>query len=94
MEDYETREIISDNIKFYRKKKGWSQERLAHEIGMHRTYIGGVEQMKLNPSIDSLGRIADGLGVTLMMLLVHPNERHLIEQLSSFFLYSMTKLED
>ena len=94
MKYYDQKEIISANIKFYRKKKGWSQERLAHEIGMHRTYIGAVEQLKTNPSIDSLSRIAEGLGVTPLMLMVHPNERQSLEQLASIFQYSITKLED
>lgn len=40
----ETLRIIGDNIRKYRNVKGWSQEDLALECDLHRTYIGGVER--------------------------------------------------
>jgi transcriptional regulator with XRE-family HTH domain len=48
--------------------KDWSQERLADEAGMHRTYMWGIEQGVRNPSLRHLTRIAEALDVTLASL--------------------------
>ena len=52
-------------IRSLRQKKGWSQERLAEEAGIHRTYLGGIEIAKRNPSLRNLIRIARALNVTV-----------------------------
>lgn len=36
-------EIISKNIKKYRKLKGWTQEKLANEINYSLSFISGIE---------------------------------------------------
>ena len=56
---------LGKRIRQLRNKKGWSQELLAAEAGMHRTYLWGVEQGVRNPSIRHLVQIADVLGVTV-----------------------------
>ena len=35
---------VGRNIRHFREAKGWSQEQLAFEAGLHRTYISGVER--------------------------------------------------
>ena len=35
---------IGANLRRAREAKGWSQEELAYECGVHRTYVGGVER--------------------------------------------------
>lgn len=40
-----------------------SQERLADEAGLHRTYIGHVERGEVNLTVYSLVRIAGALGI-------------------------------
>jgi transcriptional regulator with XRE-family HTH domain len=35
---------VGHRIRELRQKKGWSQEKLAEEAGLHRTYIGQVER--------------------------------------------------
>ncbi|MET0183649.1 MAG: helix-turn-helix transcriptional regulator [Caulobacterales bacterium] len=52
-----------------RLAKGWSQEELADEAGLHRTYVSGVERGVRNPTIEVLERFADALGVTASELL-------------------------
>ena len=51
-----------------RKDRAWSQERLAEQAGMHRTYMWGIEQGTRNPSLRHLARLADALGVPLQSL--------------------------
>ena len=55
-------------IRELRHEKGWSQEWLAEEAGIHRTYLGGIETARRNPSLRNLIRIARALGVSMANL--------------------------
>lgn len=57
--------IIGDNIRKYRNERGWSQEDLAFECSLHRTYIGAVERGEKNITILNLIRIKNKLGIHL-----------------------------
>jgi transcriptional regulator with XRE-family HTH domain len=46
-----------------------SQEELAHQARLHRTYISLLERGHRNPSVDTLGSIAAALGLTASQLL-------------------------
>jgi transcriptional regulator with XRE-family HTH domain len=50
-------------IRKYRESAGLSQEALAAESGLHRTYISLVERGHRNISVDALSQIAEALGV-------------------------------
>lgn len=50
-------------IRKYRETAGLSQEALAEEAGLHRTYISLVERGRRNISVDALSQIAEALGV-------------------------------
>lgn len=50
-------------IRRYREDAGLSQETLAAESGLHRTYISLVERGHRNISVDALAQIAEALGV-------------------------------
>ncbi len=50
-------------IRKYRESAGLSQEGLAEESGLHRTYISLVERGRRNISVDALSQIAEALGV-------------------------------
>jgi transcriptional regulator with XRE-family HTH domain len=56
---------LAVRIRALRNTKGWSQERLAEEAGMHRTYLGGIETARRNPSLRNLIRLARALGVSI-----------------------------
>jgi len=59
----ELRAIFAANIKRLRKERGMSQEDLAFESGLHRTYISGIERGIRNVGLDNIGVIAEALGV-------------------------------
>ncbi|WP_347341432.1 helix-turn-helix domain-containing protein [Bradyrhizobium pachyrhizi] len=52
-----------------RAARGLSQEELAYESGMNRTYLSAVERAERNVSVDNIARIAKGLGVEPWKLL-------------------------
>jgi transcriptional regulator with XRE-family HTH domain len=47
-----------------RVSAGWSQERLADEAGLHRTYVGAVERGERNLSLDAIWQLATALDVS------------------------------
>ena len=60
---------VGRNLKVYRAERGLSQERLAETLGVHRTYLGGLERGERNLTLRSLERIADQLEVDPISLL-------------------------
>lgn len=63
------RRQVGRNVKRIRKERGWSQEQLAFESGLHRTYIGGIERGARNPTILTLARLAKTLEVPVDQLI-------------------------
>lgn len=63
------RKQVGLNVQRIRRTRGWSQEELAFESGLHRTYISGIERGARNPTITVLKELADALGVTPGLLL-------------------------
>lgn len=61
---------ISNNIFKLRKEKDWSQEKLAREADIPFTTLTKIENgTTKNPSIETLIKIADALGVTVDALI-------------------------
>jgi transcriptional regulator with XRE-family HTH domain len=56
-------------MRLLRAKRGLSQEALAFECDINRTYLSGVERSERNVSIDNIARIAKGLKVEPWRLL-------------------------
>jgi transcriptional regulator with XRE-family HTH domain len=57
------------NMQRLRRQKGWSQEELAFEAELHRTYVSGVERGVRNPTVVIVARIAKALRVAPAVLL-------------------------
>jgi len=51
--------LLGQNIRRERKARGLSQESLALEAGMKRSYISDLERGTRNPTVRALGRIAE-----------------------------------
>ena len=63
------RQRVAVNLKRLRKACGWSQETLADEAGLDRTYISGIERKVKNPTITVVERVAQALQCKLGQLL-------------------------
>lgn len=59
------RALLALNIIRLRGQRGWSQEALAFEAGLHRTFIAHVERQVRNISLDNIEKIAVALGVPI-----------------------------
>jgi transcriptional regulator with XRE-family HTH domain len=55
-------------VRHFRAQREFSQEELGDEADLDRTYVSGVERGERNPSLESLLRISDGLGIRLSEL--------------------------
>ncbi len=58
------REIFARNLRVMRHAKGLSQEKLAHQAGIDRTYVSSLERCIYSPTIDMLATLADILEVS------------------------------
>ena len=65
----DVRQRLAANMKRLRKERGWSQEVLADEAGLDRTYISGIERKVKNPTITVVDRVAVALACRLGDLL-------------------------
>lgn len=66
--------ILADNLRSYRKRAGLTQEQLAEKSGLHRTYIGGIEQQRINVSLKNIERIATALDIDPALLMIQAEQ--------------------
>jgi transcriptional regulator with XRE-family HTH domain len=66
------REDFARNLRKLRHAKGLSQEALAYEAGVDRTYISALERGVYSATIDMVAKIAVVLGVEPAILLQRP----------------------
>ena len=64
------RQILAHNLRALRAERGWSQEDLALEAELHRTFVAHVERCVRNISIDNVEKLANALGVPVYRLLM------------------------
>ncbi len=65
----ESRQALADRVRALRAERGLSQEALAHEAGIDRTYASQIERGVGNPSLKVLCAIATALNIELDVLL-------------------------
>ena len=62
-------QLLGANVRHYRKLKGMTQEQLALDAEMERSYVSDLERGTRNPSVVALGRLADALDIAPCKLL-------------------------
>lgn len=65
----ELQKTFGSNLRAYRVERKLSQEKFAEVIGVHRTYMGGVERGERNLTLKSAERIAARIDVDPLELL-------------------------
>ena len=55
--------VFATNLRHFRKEQGLTQEELAEKSGLHRTYIGGIEQERINLSLKNIETVAKALEI-------------------------------
>jgi transcriptional regulator with XRE-family HTH domain len=61
--DYDPLTLFGKRLSALRKIRGWSQEKLALESGLARSYIGGIERGQRNIALFNICVLASTLGV-------------------------------
>ena len=69
------RKQVGINLRRLRRDKEWSQEDLAFESGLHRTYVSGIERGVRNPTLLILEKLAKTLGVAPAELVAQSRKR-------------------
>ncbi len=68
------RALVAWNLRRLRVVRGLSQERLAFDAGVDRSYVGCLERGVENPTVDVLERLSRTLNVKLIDLFEEPPE--------------------
>lgn len=67
----ELQRAVGRSLRAHRQSLGLSQEALALMLGVHRTYVGGIERGEYNLTLNNLEGIARRLGLDALSLLAH-----------------------
>lgn len=60
---------LAKNVRLLRVAHGWSQETLALNAGLDRTFVGAVERAERNITLATAEKLAKALGMTVADLL-------------------------
>ena len=71
---YDPLKLFGQRLVKLRKERGLSQERLALESGLARSYIGGIERGQRNIALVNICVLAETLGVAPSAMLDFPSE--------------------
>jgi transcriptional regulator with XRE-family HTH domain len=76
------REILAGNIKAYRRKYGFSQDKLSELAGISSQYLATVETCRKFPTPEVLDRIAEALDIeTYELFAFAPTPQNELEKL-------------
>ena len=79
-DEHDLRAVLAYNMRVFRVGKGWSQEELARQCGLDRTYISAVERKRWNVALSNIEKIAIALQIAPYQLLLPPQQ--LLRQMS------------
>ena len=66
--------LVAWNLRRLRVKRALSQEALAVDAGVDRSYVGRIERGVENPTVETLDRLAAALDVAVAELLLAPKQ--------------------
>jgi len=69
----ELQRVLGRNLRRYRESRGLSQEDFADTLGLHRTYVGGLERGERNLTLKSVERLSESISVNPLELLREPS---------------------
>jgi transcriptional regulator with XRE-family HTH domain len=64
--------LFGEHLRSLRKERHLTQEDLSQKCQMYAPYVGEIERGEKNPTLITLKKIADGLGISLIELLAIP----------------------
>ena len=56
---------VNENIRYLRKKKGWTQEMFSKKIGIKRSLVGAYEEGRSDPRLKNLLKMCDIFKISL-----------------------------
>ena len=74
MDPRDLRQAFAANLRRLRHAKGISQEDLAYEADVNRTYLSKLEKGVSYPGLEIIAKLADALGVEPAELLMRPEK--------------------
>lgn len=57
--------FLANRVKLLRRSRRWTQEKLAERASMQRSYLADLERGYRNPSVRTLLKLANALGVRI-----------------------------
>lgn len=63
------RVVFAENLRRARERAGLTQEKLAWAAGLHQTEVGRIEAGRRNPGLETIIKLAHGLGIPAAELL-------------------------
>lgn len=67
--DYDPKKLFGQHLARLRKTLGWSQEKLALESGLARSYVSGIERGVRNVALQNICQLAKTLGLEPKVML-------------------------
>ena len=64
--------LVAWNLRRIRVERGVSQEQLAVDAGVDRTYVGRIERGMENPTVGNLDKLAEALDIHISTLFMKP----------------------
>ena len=78
--ELELRRTLAENLREYRKEMGLSQEDLAENCNLHRTYIGSVERCERNVTLGTLCALSKALNIEVPNLLLSRKDSKIVKK--------------
>jgi transcriptional regulator with XRE-family HTH domain len=70
----DARDLFIHNLRLIRAKKGLSQQKLAETANLSSGMIGDIETGRRNPTLETIDKISNALGVPVQHLFFDPDD--------------------